>query len=308
MHRRHFVAAAAAMTSSAALSPGRIIAQQPTAQRPFTLRYAPHFGMFRQLGGPDPVDQLKFAADQGFRAWEDNEMKVRPVDEQRRIAAAMERLGIELGVISALRGVWQKVNFAGSDQLAREEVLAAMNQIVEVAQRVRTRYLTVVLGLADPKLPDGYQMANCIELLRRCCDIVEPHGLVMVLEPLNRKQNHPGVFLYGSPQAYAICKAVNRLSCKILFDIYHQQITEGNLIHNLDQCWDEIAYLQSGDNPGRKEPGTGEINYKNVLQHIAEKGYRGIIGMEHGNSQKGEGGERAVIAAYRSVDPAPSVP
>ena len=125
----------------------------------------------------------------------------------------------------------------------------------------------------------------------------------MVLEPLNTKQNHPGVFLSGSPQAYLLCKAVNRPSCKILFDMYHQQITEGNLIPNLDQCWDEIAYLQSGDNPGRKEPGTGEINYKNVFRHIADKGYRGIIGLEHGNSQPGEAGERAVIAAYRSVDP-----
>jgi hydroxypyruvate isomerase len=128
----------------------------------------------------------------------------------------------------------------------------------------------------------------------------------MVLEPLNLKQNHPGVYLHGSPQAYALCKAVNRPSCKILFDMYHQQITEGNLLPNIDQCWDEIAYLQSGDNPGRKEPGTGEINYKNVFQHIADKDYRGIIGMEHGNSQRGEAGERAVIAAYRAVDPASS--
>ena len=113
------------------------------------------------------------------------------------------------------------------------------------------------------------------------------------------------MFLYGSPQAYSICKAVNRPSCKILFDIYHQQISEGNLIPNIDHCWDEIAYLQSGDNPGRNEPGTGEINYGNVFQHIADKGYRGIMGMEHGNSQRGEAGERAVIAAYRGVDPAP---
>jgi hydroxypyruvate isomerase len=233
-------------------------------------------------------------------------MKARPVDEQKRIAAAMASLGIELGVISALHGIWSKVNFAGRDRAAREEVLTAMQGIIDVAKRVNTKYLTVVPGMADAQLPQDYQTANCVELLRRCCDIVEPHGLVMVLEPLNTKQNHPGVFLSGSPQAYVLCKAVNRPSCKILFDIYHQQITEGNLIPNLDQCWDEIAYLQSGDNPGRKEPGTGEINYKNVFAHIADKGYRGIIGMEHGNAQPGEAGERAVIAAYRSVDPARS--
>ena len=316
MHRRQFVSAAAVFGTCAALAPPELLAddaaEQAAAQRAkptFTLRYAPHFGMFQRLGGADLVDQLKFAADQGFRAWEDNEMKARDIAEQERIASAMDRLGIELGVISALRGVWSKVNFAGSDQAARDEVLSAMEQVVDVARRVNTKYLTVVPGLEDPKLPAGYQFANCIDLLRRCCDIVEPHGLVMVLEPLNRKQNHPGVFLYGSPQAYSICKAVNRPSCKILFDIYHQQITEGNLIRNIDHCWDEIAYMQSADNPGRKEPGTGEINYKNVFQHIADKGYRGIMGLEHGNSRRGEAGERAVIAAYRAVDPvAPNEP
>jgi hydroxypyruvate isomerase len=310
MRRRTFLAAAATAGTCAGLLPSgpsaAAFAAQPASaagKRSFTLRYGPHFGMFRQLGGADLIDQLKFAADQGFRAWEDNEMKARPIDEQTRIAEALARLGMELGVISALRGVWSKVNFAGDDQGARDEVLAAMKLIVDVARRVNTKYLTVVPGLADPKLPEGYQTANCVDLLRRCCDIVEPHGLIMVLEPLNRKQNHPGVFLYGSPQAYSLCKAVSRPSCKILFDIYHQQITEGNLIPNIDQCWDEIAYFQCADNPGRKEPGTGEINYKNVLRHLVDKGYVGIVGLEHGNSRPGEAGERAVIAAYREVDP-----
>jgi hydroxypyruvate isomerase len=249
------------------------------------------------------LDQLRFAADQGFHAWEDNPMKDRPIDQQRQIAREMSQLGIKMGVISALKGIWKKVNFAGDDKHAREEILQAMKQIVDVAKRVNTKYLTMVLGLQDPKLPLGYQTANCIELLNRCCDIVEPHGLMMVLEPLNRKTNHPGVFLHLSPQAYLICRAVGRPSCKILFDIYHQQISEGNLIPNIDRCWDQIGYFQCGDNPGRKEPGTGEIHYGNVFAHLQQKGYDGIIGMEHGNSIKGIEGEQAVIEAYRAVDP-----
>lgn len=311
MQRREFLAAlgtAAVLSRSgrAAATDDGAGAGPAAASRPFTLRYAPHFGMFRELGGKDPVDQLKFAADQGFTAWEDNGMKRRPVEEQSRIADAMQRTGIELGVISALQGVWSNVNFAGDDQSLRDEVLAAMTDIVDVARRVDAKSLTVVPGMADAKLPEGHQFANCIELLRRCCDVVEPHGLVMVLEPLNRKKNHPGVYLSESAHAYALCRAVNRPSCKILFDVYHQQITEGDLLANIDRCWPEIAYLQSGDNPGRHEPGTGEIHYKNVFDHIARKGYRGIVGMEHGNSAKGEAGERAVIAAYRAVDPEPS--
>ena len=110
----------------------------------------------------------------------------------------------------------------------------------------------------------------------------------MVLEPLNPWRDHPGLFLTKVPQAYMICQAVGSPSCKILFDIYHQQITEGNLIPNIDRAWDEIAYFQMGDNPGRKEPTTGEINYKNVFQHIHGKGYTGVMGMEHGNSKPGD--------------------
>jgi hydroxypyruvate isomerase len=161
--------------------------------------------------------------------------------------------------------------------------------------------MTVVPGHMDLHLRTGYQTANLVESLRRASEILEPHGLVMVLEPLNF-DGHAGQFLQEIPQAYEICKAVDSPSCKILFDVYHQQITEGNLIPNIDMAWDEIAYFQVGDNPGRKEPTTGEINYKNLFRHLHKKGYKGIIGMEHGNSRDGAEGERMVIDAYREVD------
>ena len=110
------------------------------------------------------------------------------------------------------------------------------------------------------------------------------------------------MWLTRIPQAYLVCKAVDSPACKILFDIYHQQITEGNLIPNMEMAWEEIPYIQVGDNPGRKEPTTGEINYKNIFKWLYNKGYDGIVGMEHGNSQRGVEGEQAVIAAYREVD------
>mgnify|MGYP003313233285 CR=1 FL=1 len=141
------------------------------------------------------------------------------------------------------------------------------------------------------KLAEDYQTANVIESLKRAAAIFEPHGIVMVLEPLNWYRNHAGLFLKESPQAFQICKAVNSPSCKILFDIYHQQIQEGNLIPNIEKCWDEIGYFQIGDNPGRNEPTTGEINYKNIFKYIHSRGFDGIMGMEHGNSIKGKEGE-----------------
>lgn len=274
---------------------------QPRSPRPFKLDYAPHFGMFAQHAGPDLLDQLRFMHDQGFRSLEDNGMKARPVELQERIAAEMERLGMRMGVFVATAD-FGNVTFATDDPPTREKLLKDFRDSVEVAQRVRARWCTVVPGRFDLGMEWDYQTANVIEHLKRCAEICEPHGLVMVLEPLNSWTDHPGLFLTKIPQAYMICRSVNSPACKILFDIYHQQITEGNIIPNLDRSWDQIAYIQIGDNPGRKEPTTGEINYKNIFQHLYKKGYDGILGMEHGNSQPGEKGERAVIDAYRYSD------
>ena len=179
--------------------------------------------------------------------------------------------------------------------------MADIRSSIEVAKRVNAKWMTVVPGYVDLKLQEGYQTAHLIEALRRACDLLEPEGLVMVLEPLNPR-DHAGQFLSKIPQAYEICRAVDSPSCKILFDIYHQQITEGNIIPNIDNSWSEIAYFQIGDNPGRNEPTTGELNYQNIFEHIHAKGYQGILGMEHGNSEAGKRGELAVMAAYRKVD------
>jgi hydroxypyruvate isomerase len=222
---------------------------------------------------------------------------------------------MQMGVFVAYAS-FDRPSFTRPSQADQEEVLGKIREAVEVAKRCRAKWFTVVPGSVDqqhpdvgewnryggPRLAQGYQTANAIDMLRRCVDVIEAHELIMVLEPLNWHANHGGVFLQRSDQAFAICRAVDSVSCKILFDIYHQQITEGNLLPNIDLCWSEIGYMQSGDNPGRKEPGTGEINYRGVFKHLHEKGYRGVIGMEHGNSQKGEQGEQAVIAAYRAAD------
>ncbi|WP_420604344.1 hydroxypyruvate isomerase family protein [Flagellimonas sp.] len=267
----------------------------------FNLKYAPHLGMFKASAGENPIDQLNFMADQGFTAFEDNGMKGRTIDLQKQMASTMEKRGISMGVFVAHKIYWKEPNLASGDENLREEFLSQIKESVEVAKRVNAKWMTVVPGHVDLRQNMGYQTAHVIESLKRASNILEPHGLVMVLEPLNFR-NHPGLFLSESPQAFEICKAVDSPSCKILFDIYHQQIQEGNLIPNIDASWDEIAYFQIGDNPGRNEPTTGEINYKNVFKFIHEKGFKGILGMEHGNSIKGAKGEQAVIDAYKASD------
>jgi hydroxypyruvate isomerase len=271
------------------------------SRRKFKLKYAPHFGMFKEHAGPDLIDELKFMADQGFTALEDNGLKQRPVEVQEKIGRELARLGMEMGVFVAT-GDFGNVTFASDKPEVREKILKDIRDSVEVAKRVNAKWCTVVPGRYDQRMEWDYQTANVIDNLKRCAEIFEPHGLVMVIEPLNPWRDHPGLFLRKVPQAYLICRAVGSPSCKILFDIYHQQITEGNLIPNIEKAWSEIAYFQVGDNPGRKEPTTGEINYRNIFRHIYNKGFTGIVGMEHGNSRPGKEGEQAVIDAYVACD------
>lgn len=267
----------------------------------FNLNYAPHLGMFKASAGEDPIDQLNFMADNGFTAFEDNEMKGRPIETQKKMANTMEKRGIAMGVFVAHEIYWNKPNLTNGDISLREKFLKEIKESIEVAKRVNARWMTVVPGHVDLRLHKGYQTAHVVESLKQASALLEPHGLTMVLEPLNFR-DHPGLFLTDSPQAYEICKAVDSPSCKILFDIYHQQIQEGNLIPNINASWDEIAYFQVGDNPGRNEPTTGEINYRNVFEHIHHKGFQGIVGMEHGNSRPGIEGEQTVIDAYKNCD------
>jgi hydroxypyruvate isomerase len=302
LKRRTFIRNTGLAAVSTATLPGMYGQYAKTDYNPFRLNFAPHLGMFREHAGDDPMDQLRFMADRGFRAFEDNEMKQRPVALQEKIGRFLSDHNMQMGVFVAHTISWSKAHLASGDPEIRKAFLDEIKASVAVAQRVGAKWMTVVPGHVDTRQSMGFQTAHVIDSLRAAAEILEPHQLVMVLEPLNFR-DHPGQFLSRSPQAFEICKAVNSPSCKILFDIYHQQIQEGNLIPNIETCWKEIAYFQIGDNPGRKEPGTGEINYSNVFRFIQNQGYTGVLGMEHGNSRSGKEGEMAVIEAYRATDP-----
>ena len=305
MKRRSFIKKSMAVASAPFITSGllaRTIWEKSTGKKPFNLNYAPHFGMFKHNAGDDLIDQLQFMYDHGFRSLEDNGMKSRSKSDQNKISKKMSRLGMDMGVFVAHKIYWREPNLTSGDKELHDEFVQNVKDSIEIAKRVNARWMTVVPGHVDLKKEMAYQTANVVEALRRASKLLEPHGLIMVLEPLNWWTNHAGQFLTEIPQAYEICRAVDSPSCKILFDIYHQQISEGNLLPNMDKSWNEIAYFQIGDNPGRKEPTTGEINYLNVFKHIHSKGFNGIMGMEHGNSKSGKAGEMAVIEAYRKVD------
>ena len=305
MRRREFLAGSLAVGAAAGLSPaaaGALAGRQggQTGKGRFKLKYAPSLGQFKNLAGNDPKAQIQFAADQGFGAMFDNGLMGRPPADQEMISRELAARDMTLGpfVLYADFGV---KSFVTRDKDTREMLLKRMRQGIETSKRSNCPWALVVPGRFDESLAWGYQTANVIDNLKACVEVCEPAGLILVLEPLNPK-DHPGLFLTRIPQAYEICRGVDSPSCKILNDLYHQQITEGNLIPNIDQAWEAIASFHCGDSPGRKEPTTGEINYRNVFKHLHAKGYQGVICMEHGQSQPGKEGERAVIEAYRISD------
>jgi hydroxypyruvate isomerase len=303
MRRRNFLqqstlAAAGIFTSSISFAKENTATHK--TDKPFHLDYAPHQGMFKNNSGDSFLDQIKFAYDHGFRAVEDNGYMDRPVKEQEEIGNLLSKFGMRMGVFVVNFDHWPlKTSLTSGDKEWKEKFLQSCRAAVDAAKRCNAKWMTVVPGNYERKLSIEYQTANVIEALRPAAEIFEPHGLVMVLEALS---DTPDLFLRHSDQTYAICKAVNSPSCKFLFDMYHMQRNEGNIINNLKAAWDEIGYLQIGDNPGRKEPGTGEMNYRNIFRFIHEKGYNGVLGMEHGNAMPGKEGEMQLIAAYRDAD------
>jgi hydroxypyruvate isomerase len=302
MERRNFLKNAAisgiALAGMSAFS-ASAAESKVLAPAKFKLKYAPHFGMFKNSAGEDLIDQIKFMADQGFTAFEDNGLMGREPAIQSKIGETLAKLNMTMGVFVVDKGGNMANTLAAGKQEYIDIFLDGCKRAVDVAKRVNAKWMTVVPGGFERKLPIGIQDGNVIDALRRGAEILEPHGLTMVLEPLS---DSPDLYLQTSQQTYMICKGVNSPACKILYDIYHMQKMEGNLITNIDLTWEEIAYFQIGDNPGRKEPTTGEINYLNVFKHIYDRGYKGVMGMEHGISKQGIEGENRLIKAYREVD------
>jgi len=302
--RREFLKTAALGGAAALSLPARGAAGQakPAAakEEPFKLKYAPGLDMLAASAGKAATDQMKAVADNGFRAWFDNGLMGRPAAEQEALAKESNRLGLTIGpfVVYADFGV---ESFVTRDPAIRDMLAGRFKTAVETFKRTGCKWALAVPGRFNLSADWGYQTANVVENLKWAAGLCEPAGLIIVLEPLNPK-NHPGLFLTKMAQAYEICKAVRSPSVKILDDMYHQQITEGNIIPNIDACWDELAAFHIGDSPGRNEPGTGEMNYRNIFKHIHDKGYAGVLCCEHGLSRKGLEGEKALLEAYRAAD------
>jgi len=289
-------------------------------QNTFNLNYAPHINLFTNSVGQDPFDQIKYMADLGFKSIENSGFNAPHIpfdtspmglglfDQEPTFLDKMGKTiadaGMTMGTFVMTPPVWPPVaSITSGNKDLLEIFLKKCKKGVEVGQRIRAKFVTVSTDCYDRSLPIEMQTAHAIDALRYAADIFEPAGITMVIETLS---DHHELFLRTAPLAYLLCRGVNRDSCKMLFDMYHLQRNQGGIIAHIDMVWSEIGYFQIGDTPGRGEPGTGEMNYKNIFKHIYHKqkaeGKDLILGMEHFKSKAGIEGEIALMEAYKEAD------
>ena len=262
------------------------------------LKYAPRLGFLAdELSIPQRLEKF---SQHGFFAIEYNGLMRHPKAEVTQIRQELDSLGMEMGIFVANPNGWKTAGLC--DPAERANFLADLRQAVEYHRIIGNHFCTVITGPEKPGIPRARQKQNVIDGLKAAAELLEPTELTIVVEPLNVLVNHAGYFLVYSQEAAEIMEAVGSSKVKILFDIYHQQISEGNLINNIRTHLPYIGYFQVGDVPGRKEPGTGEVNWKNVFKAIYDTGYRGILGMEHGLSVPGEQVLLKCFAEYRQAD------
>lgn len=287
-------------TSVAALATG-VAYGASFAAEPFKAKFAPHLNLL-PTAPKGFVAQLQFAYDLGFRAWEENWFSREAPEVQEEVGAFAREKGITLGVTVITSG--NGVKFYDPTDEGVETILADMKKGVELAKRTGQTHMTMIPGPRDESTPREKQLEQAVDLMHRCCDIVEEHGIILAQEPLSHDVKGGPPLIRSFEDGHLLCKLVDRKSCKLLADFFHEgQIGNGEkLIANAERVWDQVSYVQYGASPGRKEPGTGNLDYVALTKWLRKKGYNGVIGMEHGVSKEGQEGLDALLAAYRKID------
>ncbi|MBK7877589.1 MAG: TIM barrel protein [Planctomycetes bacterium] len=237
------------------------------------------------------LERVKKAAALGFPGIEFWDWRSKDLD-------ALAKLTSELGLaVTQFTGWGFEPGLCNAKH--HDEFEAAIRAALEVSKKLGNQHLCVVAGNLQPGRTLAEMHADVITGLKRVAPLAEQAGVTLMLEPMNGRVDHPGHCLYGSADALAIVRAVGSPKVKILWDLYHMQISEGDLCGHLREGYDEITYLQIADHPGRHEPGTGEIHYARVLREAHELGFRGWVGLEC--SPKGDplDAARAVAQADR---------
>ncbi len=268
--RREVLAGGAALAAGAGIARGQEGEAADKPGRTPKTRFAANVEMWwRSLPF---LDRIRAAAELGFPAIEFWPWRGKDVDA---IAELCGELGVEVAQFTAW-GFTPGMNDPANHERFLEEIEASC----ATAETLGARKMTVVAGNDRDGVSQEEMLAQVTAGLKRAAPIAERHEVMLILEPMNVRVDHPGHCLYGSVDAVRICREVDSAYVKINWDLYHMQISEGDLTGRLRDGFDQVGYLQLADHPGRNEPGTGEIHYPRVLRAAYELGYRDYVGLE----------------------------
>jgi len=241
------------------------------------------------------VDQkLEQVAKWGFPAYE----WLGPEGDFDAIRKKADSLGLELSCMVGAGAIAPGGMVQPKDH---DRIVAQFKERVEIAKRLNCKHLVGLSGNERHDVNQEKQTDSVIECLKRLAPIAEKNDVIIVMEALNTLVDHKGYFMARTDHTMRILKSVDSPSVKMLFDIYHQQITEGNVIRNLTENIDRIGHFHVADNPGRKEPGSGELNYTNIFKAIAGTNYKGFVALECGSTTKNN---EDILKATRACFPA----
>jgi len=242
------------------------------------LRLSITWGM---LGRRPVTEALALLARQGYDAyemfdWRDPKVLETFVSERQKYPLVCECLVGNKGVTAP--------GCSLVNPREREEFLRQTSLAIDAAKKVGCPQLVTLTGNELGGVPRSEQMSNAVAALRAAAPMLEKNGITAIIEILNTYVNHAGYFLYYVRDGAELIDRVGSPNVKLLFDIYHVQIMEGNLIENIRSNIDRIGHFHIGDVPGRHEPGTGEINYRNVFKAIYDLGdrFKGAAALEYG--------------------------
>jgi hydroxypyruvate isomerase len=283
-NRRQFLAASGALAAGASFA----VAGQPHAEPPADTtqlgrtphtRFAPNIEMWWRGSKLSPEQRIEAAARLGYSAVEMWPYEGKNIDA---LVQACQKHSVAITQFTAW-GFTPGLN----DPKNHDRFVTKLEEACKVAQRLGTRMMCVVAGNDIAGMTQRQMHDNVITALRRGAPIAEKHNVTLILEQMNIRVDHKGHCLYGSEPTLRILKAVGSRHVKMLLDLYHAQITEGDLCGHIRENFDHAAYYQIADHPGRNDPGTGEVHYARVLKQLHDLGYRGHIGLEF-NPRNGE--------------------
>ena len=274
MNRREFARTLAGAALSAAALPGGAAAAETGAQTsakgiPFKLSVM-LWTVYRDL----PFEQrLEKVAEAGYQAVElVDEYKSWSTEEFRRVSLKVRSLNIVFHTIA-------QVKSGIADPGGREAFLSDLNTLLPIAEKLECPAIIVLSGNRVEGLSHDAQHQSCVETLKRAGNIAAKRNVSLLLENIDPEEN-PKYYLTSVAEGFEIVREVNHPRVKFLYDFYHEQISEGNLIKKLEKNIGEVGLVHIADVPGRHEPGTGEINYPNIFRKLAQLRYDRYAAME----------------------------